>query len=720
MSYFEFPHTRDYDGDLGYIIKKLTEIVNEFNTFSAVNKIKYAGFWSIDNYYEPWTVVVYNDFAYICTKAVPAGVAIDNADFWIPTGTSTVDDVARTAINEINSALAVITTDIIDLGEDVAEIKETTENFNNRLTTEKNERKAEDVVINDRIDNLIALTPGSTTGDAELQDIRVGANGITYPTAGSAVRGQYTELNNKIINNSQSIYNVENAYISGSGVVTPSASYICTSFIPLSMVKNIHCKPASGYSVNIHFFDKDFEQTRRQAITDETFYPLKPDSGEVYVRIWTYSASISDFMSAFDIECISTTPGFQFPPVWTNGFYSNAGNYTRTLLYTCTSLIPVNMIKGFSVASDKTVNVNYFDDTFTGIGTAQFTEGYYDISDMPADSAYIAFWFSGNDITAFASTIKIIYGALNREKIVVFGDSWSDDDPDHTSYTKWTALLKENPKYNVKVYAQNGSYITGDTPNYGQNGNVAGQIEQFNTDGVANVDTFIIFGGINDFRGDVSSDDLSSKLSSIVSSLRSSFPKARFIYLANHQIFITKEQLDYFHKVVNYCRHTIGIEAFVTFGWINASHYISDMVHPDNAGYKSLFANIMSILNGGSPYYVTNTLAKTVGSTYSFAISERWVDGIPVYYTRGTLYTGGLNNTYTFTTTNTDHYLCASIPFVTLINKVQASSANAEPCRLDNTTAETFNTTYKMNDTSSFTLKTASANSGAYRSDNCL
>ena len=25
MSYFEFPHTRDYDGDLGYIIKKIEE-----------------------------------------------------------------------------------------------------------------------------------------------------------------------------------------------------------------------------------------------------------------------------------------------------------------------------------------------------------------------------------------------------------------------------------------------------------------------------------------------------------------------------------------------------------------------------------------------------------------------------------------------------------------------------------------------------------------------
>ena len=67
-----------------------------------------------------------------------------------------------------------------------------------QLLTAYGKTETEIAVERARIDNLSTLSEGSTTGDAELIDIRVGADGTTYNNAGAAVRSQINNINTKI------------------------------------------------------------------------------------------------------------------------------------------------------------------------------------------------------------------------------------------------------------------------------------------------------------------------------------------------------------------------------------------------------------------------------------------------------------------------------------------------------------------------------------------
>lgn len=76
-------------------------------------------------------------------------------------------------------------------------------------------------VLTARMNQYESLAEGSTTGDAELQDLRIGADGVTYASAGEAVRSQ---LNRKL-----NIFGLPVNYLaSGTDLNTlANGTYIC-------------------------------------------------------------------------------------------------------------------------------------------------------------------------------------------------------------------------------------------------------------------------------------------------------------------------------------------------------------------------------------------------------------------------------------------------------------------------------------------------------------
>lgn len=129
---------------------------------------------------------------------------------------------------------------------------------NAQLSTKASEQAL--AVERSRIDNFAKLTVGSTTGDAELSDIRIGATGTEYESAGNAVRTQIDYVDGNVFN----VYNGESYFsanfirgtVSSSGINT-NIKHRVTSDDMFSFTYDISLKIKPGFAVGIHTYNDD-------------------------------------------------------------------------------------------------------------------------------------------------------------------------------------------------------------------------------------------------------------------------------------------------------------------------------------------------------------------------------------------------------------------------------------------------------------------------------
>lgn len=78
----KYPYQTLHEMNLDWIISAMKELAAEMENFEATNKITYKGPWDITKQYPLWSIVTDNNFGYISTKIVPAGIDISNTEYW--------------------------------------------------------------------------------------------------------------------------------------------------------------------------------------------------------------------------------------------------------------------------------------------------------------------------------------------------------------------------------------------------------------------------------------------------------------------------------------------------------------------------------------------------------------------------------------------------------------------------------------------------------------
>lgn len=84
MGFFEkYPNTDFHELNLDWLLNKMRELQIQFDEFKVVNNITFSGQWDITKQYPTWTIVSDNNIGYVSQKPVPAGIPLNNGNYWV-------------------------------------------------------------------------------------------------------------------------------------------------------------------------------------------------------------------------------------------------------------------------------------------------------------------------------------------------------------------------------------------------------------------------------------------------------------------------------------------------------------------------------------------------------------------------------------------------------------------------------------------------------------
>ena len=139
----------------------------------------------------------------------------------------------------------------------------------------------------------------STPSLAELADIRLGANGVTYPSAGDAVRGQVTNLKNNLDSHFVDSVNLfdkstleDGYYINSSGTKVARAGCELYDYIPVVGGDSYSRTAQPGVTFYFVFYDSNKAFVSRDNAYNSTTRTAPATAA--YMRVCTYDGTLSN------------------------------------------------------------------------------------------------------------------------------------------------------------------------------------------------------------------------------------------------------------------------------------------------------------------------------------------------------------------------------------------------------------------------------------------